>query len=187
MAPRRGAFLDRDGVLNARPPEHEYVRSKKAFHWLPGACEAVAQLSREGFVPIVVSNQRGIALGQVTPQTIQAIEQVIQRDLQRLGAAITDFYYCPHDLHEGCDCRKPKPGLLLRAASEHDLDVASSVMIGDSESDVDAGRAAGCFTIRVATGTSTTTTRADLVADSLHSAVARLLRREGSRAAMVPP
>jgi D-glycero-D-manno-heptose 1,7-bisphosphate phosphatase len=170
---RRAAFLDRDGVLNERPPEHEYVRSAEAFRWLPGACEAVRRLNGSSYVPIVVSNQRGIARGLVDRQAVDEIEQRIQRDLRQRGGSIADFYYCPHDIDEACACRKPAPGLLIAAAEAHHLDLARSVMIGDSESDVEAGRAAGCGTIRIAEPD--TSSEADLVVASLESAVERLL------------
>jgi D-glycero-D-manno-heptose 1,7-bisphosphate phosphatase len=124
-------------------------------------------------VPIVVSNQRGIARGLVDRQTVDEIERLIQRDLRGCGASIVDFYYCPHDVGEACSCRKPAPGLLLAAAEEHELDLTRSVMIGDSETDVEAGRAAGCFTIRIAEPT--TSSRADLIVHGLRSAVDWLL------------
>jgi D-glycero-D-manno-heptose 1,7-bisphosphate phosphatase len=165
--------LDRDGVLNERPPEHDYIRSVDAFRWLSGACDAVRRLNASPYVPIVVSNQRGIARGLVDRQTVGEIEQRIQRDLRCCGASIADFYYCPHDIDEACACRKPAPGLLVAAAERHQLDLTRSVMIGDSETDVEAGRAAGCMTIRI--GEPGSPSRADIVVQSLGSAVDRLL------------
>jgi D-glycero-D-manno-heptose 1,7-bisphosphate phosphatase len=168
-----GVFLDRDGVLNERPPEHEYLRSPDDFRWLPGAREAVARLCIAGYVVIVVSNQRGVARDLVSWDTLASIERVIQRGVSKHGGFITAFYYCPHNTDEACGCRKPAPGLLLRAAAEHGLDLAGSAMIGDSETDVQAGRAAGCMTIRItAPGASST---ADVVVDALASAADRLL------------
>jgi D-glycero-D-manno-heptose 1,7-bisphosphate phosphatase len=172
-APRRAVFLDRDGVLNERPREHEYVRSVEAFRWLPGSREAVCRLQESPYIPIVVSNQRGIARGLVDRQTVDAIERLIQDDLRGCGASIAGFYYCPHDVGEACTCRKPAPGLLVAAAEELEVDLTRSVMIGDSESDVEAGRAAGCLTIRIAEPT--TSSRADVVVHSLRSAVDWLL------------
>lgn len=139
-------FLDRDGVLNVRPPAHEYVTSADRFAWLPGAREAVVELKRCGWKVAVVSNQRGVALGRVTAEALAEIEQRIQSDLAP-DAAIDGFFHCPHDVDEDCDCRKPRPGLLVRAAGELRVDPAGSWMIGDEESDVAAGRAAGCSTI----------------------------------------
>lgn len=161
-------FLDRDGVLNARPPEHEYVTSVDQFAWLPGAREAVVQLKRAGWKVAVVSNQRGVARGFVSTETLAEIERRIQADLGREGA-IDGFYYCPHDLDAGCDCRKPQPGLITRAASELGVRLKGSWMIGDDETDVVAGRAAGCTTILL-TSESPGRDVADLVEPNLLSA-----------------
>jgi D-glycero-D-manno-heptose 1,7-bisphosphate phosphatase len=172
---RRAVFLDRDGVLNERAAPHEYVRSWSEFRWLPGAPEAVAELAAAGFVPIVVSNQRGVARGLVSWEALAEIEAGMQRALAERGVRVEAWYYCPHDTVDGCDCRKPAPGLLLRAAEEWDVDTAASVMIGDSETDVIAGRAAGCLTVRV--GPDSRASSADLVADDLAAASALLRAR----------
>lgn len=145
----RAAFLDRDGVLNVRPAPHEYVCGLADFEWLPGAPAAIARLDRAGYLPIVVSNQRGVARGLVTHEVLLEIERRIQADLAAHGTRIHDFLYCPHDPSDGCDCRKPRPGLLLGAAARYGIELNESVMIGDSASDVEAGRAAGCYTILV--------------------------------------
>jgi D-glycero-D-manno-heptose 1,7-bisphosphate phosphatase len=161
----RAAFLDRDGTLNVNPPEHDYVPSLAGFAWLPGAIEGAAALATAGFLLAVVSNQRGIARGLVSPQTLVEIEDEIQAALEPHGARIAAFRYCPHELDEGCDCRKPAPGMLLELATDLDVDLASSWMIGDSPTDVAAGRAAGCRTALL--GPASTSTDADLLADSL--------------------
>jgi D-glycero-D-manno-heptose 1,7-bisphosphate phosphatase len=165
VSPRRAAvFLDRDGVLNRRPPPHQYITSVEALQILPGVAGAVASLRRNGFVPMVVSNQRGVARGLVSREMLTDIE----RRLGEAGVEIEEFYYCTHDLDDACDCRKPRPGLLLRAAHDHSLDLQASVMIGDDESDMEAGRAAGCRTIRI--GPYGTSTRADRLASDLPAA-----------------
>lgn len=146
MTGRQAAvFLDRDGVLNRRPAEHEYVTSADALELLPGVAGAVSSLQRTGYLPIVVSNQRGVARGVVSEQTLRKIE----RRLLEAGVPIAAFYYCRHDALAGCDCRKPRPGLLLEAAADYELDLGSSVLIGDEETDVAAGRSAGCRTVRI--------------------------------------
>jgi D-glycero-D-manno-heptose 1,7-bisphosphate phosphatase len=165
----RAVFLDRDGVLNVRPPEHEYVTSVDQFAWLPGARDAVVELKRCGWKVAVVSNQRGVALGLVSPATLAEIEERIQRDLGP-DAAIDGFYYCPHDADEGCDCRKPRPGLIVRAASELGVRRKGSWMIGDDRSDAAAGRAAGCTTILLSSG-GAGEDDADLVEPDLRSAI----------------
>lgn len=177
---RAAVFLDRDGVINRRPPEHQYVRSTGEFTWLDGSAQAVSRLRAAGFFVVVVSNQRGIARGLVDWRTLGAIEHIIQEELARHGARVDAFYYCPHDREQACDCRKPAPGLLLRAAAEHHLDLGASVMIGDGETDVDAGRAAGCATVRV--GARTNSTAADVAVPTLADAVAPALTLARQRA-----
>jgi D-glycero-D-manno-heptose 1,7-bisphosphate phosphatase len=164
-------FLDRDGVLNLRPPEHEYVTSVDQFAWLPGAREAVVELKRCGWKVAVVSNQRGVALGLVSSGTLAEIERRIQRDLAP-DAAIDGFFYCRHGLDEGCDCRKPRPGLIVHAAAELGVEPERSWMIGDEESDVAAGRAAGCSTILLSPAAPGTA--ADLVEPDLAAAARSL-------------
>jgi D-glycero-D-manno-heptose 1,7-bisphosphate phosphatase len=177
---RAGVLLDRDGVLNVRPPKHRYVESVDAFEWVPGARAALRLLSRAGYPLAVVSNQRGVARGLVTWSTLRAVEARIQADLVPLGAQVAGFYYCPHERDEGCECRKPRPGLLLEAARELQLDLDLSTMIGDSEDDVKAGRAAGCYTILV--GSLGSTTAPDLVAADLASAARAILERSAAAA-----
>lgn len=173
MSGARAAFLDRDGVLNERPAPHTYVTSRGHLRLLPGIGAAVTRLGAAGWVPIVVSNQRGIARGLVARETLAAIEDEIQAELAHHGTAIAGFFYCPHDHAERCDCRKPAPGLLLRAAEAHGIDLARSAMIGDSESDVLAGQAAGCTTVLITE--TPDVTAADRVAPDLAAAVDLLL------------
>lgn len=174
----RGAvFLDRDGTLNVRPAEHAYLTSSADFAWLPGAQAGTVRLAKAGYVLAVVSNQRGIARGLVDPDVLSEVERLMQRDLARQGCAITAFRYCPHDEDAGCDCRKPRPGMLVALARDLDLDLGRSWMIGDSASDVLAGEAAGCRTALV--GTSPQECEPDLVAPSL-DAVSSLILGEHS-------
>jgi D-glycero-D-manno-heptose 1,7-bisphosphate phosphatase len=162
---RRAAFLDRDGTLNARPRAHHYVERSEDFDWLPGAAKGACLLAQAGFALVIVSNQRGVARGLVSRETLEEIEELIQAGLGEHGCAIESFHYCPHDHDARCDCRKPKPGMLLDAARELELNLERSWMIGDSETDVQAGHAAGCRTALLATGDTSTT--ADLVAPTL--------------------
>ena len=161
-------FLDRDGTLNVRPHEHQYLTSARDFVWLPKAPKGVAQLARQGFVLTVVSNQRGVARGLVTSSALRAIEQRIQRDLAAHECTIDAFRYCFHDDEDACRCRKPKPGMIVDLALELDLDLGRSWVIGDSESDVRAGVAAGCRTAFV--GDPGLSVDADVLACSLPEA-----------------
>jgi D-glycero-D-manno-heptose 1,7-bisphosphate phosphatase len=165
---RRAAFLDRDGTLNERPSPHHYVLNAEGFRWIPGAAQAVARLFDIGYEPIVVSNQRGIARGLVSRQALSEIEAHIRDEVARHGGRLAAFYYCPHEAQAKCFCRKPAPGLILRAAADQRVDTGASVMIGDSESDVEAGQAAGCATVRIAPAGSPSA--ADLVVPDLASA-----------------
>lgn len=180
----RAIFLDRDGVLNVRPPEHDYVRSVAGFHWLPGAAAGAAQLAAAGYVLTVVSNQRGLARGLVTPQVLAEIETLIQSELEQRGTRIAAFRYCPHDLDAGCWCRKPKPGMILGLARELGLDMLRSWTIGDSVSDVTAGRMAGTRTVLVSADRAAipreTAGIADLVAPSLLAASELILSRSAA-------
>jgi D-glycero-D-manno-heptose 1,7-bisphosphate phosphatase len=174
-------FLDRDGTLNVRPREHEYVTSEAEFVWLPGAAEGVARLARAGFVLTVVSNQRGVARGLVHPSVLHQIETLIQDELGRYGCSIAAFRYCVHDIEHGCDCRKPKPGMILRLARQLGLDLACSWVIGDARTDVRAGVAAGCRTALL--GHSRDGSDADVVAPSLAEVSQLIARRMQSTCA----
>jgi D-glycero-D-manno-heptose 1,7-bisphosphate phosphatase len=165
---KRAVFLDRDGTLNVRPAEHSYIRDVRDFVWLPGAADAVARLAQAGYSIAVVSNQRGVARGIVTQRTIHQIERRIVRDLGARGGRIDAFRYCFHDLSDACECRKPKPRMLVDLASELEVDLEQSWMIGDSDDDVLAGQAAGCRTVLVGSRPSTSTP--DRVASNLDAA-----------------
>jgi D-glycero-D-manno-heptose 1,7-bisphosphate phosphatase len=146
----RAIFLDRDGVINRKAEEGRYVARWADVQFLPGALEAIAALVRHGFTIIVVTNQRGIATGQIEPQSLQDLHERLKDAVSQIGGRIADIYCCPHDISDCCDCRKPRPGMLLRAAREHNLDISNCWMIGDAASDVAAGKLAGCKTVRIA-------------------------------------
>ncbi len=150
IGPGGAAFLDRDGTINLKAPEGDYVTSPDRVVLLPGAARAVRALNDAGVPTVVVTNQRGIALGRMSERDLDAVhERLAALHDEEAGARLDKILHCPHD--EGvCDCRKPGTGLLLRAAAElPGLSLGNSVMIGDSQSDVDAGHAAGMRTIRL--------------------------------------
>jgi histidinol-phosphate phosphatase family protein len=142
LARRPAVILDRDGVLNVRPPRARYVRSPEEFHWIPGSLEALRLLREAEWRVIVVSNQAGIGRGEMSSEDLDRVHARMVTDALRANGRIDAIYHCPHDWDEGCDCRKPKPGMLLRAQREHHLDLTRTFFIGDDERDAEAGRAA---------------------------------------------
>jgi D-glycero-D-manno-heptose 1,7-bisphosphate phosphatase len=143
------AFLDRDGVINRKPPEGSYVTSWEAFEFLPGAVDAIRLLNDSGVRAIVVSIQRGVAKGHMSLGDVEVIHAHVREELERRGAWLEAFLVCPHE--DGtCDCRKPGIGLLRQAAARYpDIQPATSVLIGDSSSDIEAGNRFGCRTFLV--------------------------------------
>ena len=143
----RTVFLDRDGVLNRKLPEGEYVSAWEHFNLLPGAAEAIAKLKWAGLRILIVSNQRGVALGLYRAEDVDRIHAQLQEELAAHGAQIDGFYFCPHD-KGACNCRKPLPGLFQQAQSQFpDIQAETSLMIGDSLSDIKFGRNLGMNTI----------------------------------------
>jgi D-glycero-D-manno-heptose 1,7-bisphosphate phosphatase len=174
----KAVFLDRDGVINRKPPEGEYVTRWEEMQFLPGVEEAIALLTKAGYFVFVASNQRCVAKGLLSQNDLDLMHQRMCQELAAKGATITKVYYCPHEKHSACECRKPAPGMLVAAASRYKLDLAASWMIGDSEADVKAGKNAGCRTIRIAGERTSENERADVLAGSLYDAVEQLLARE---------
>lgn len=152
---QRAVFLDRDGTLNKYVG---FLRNIEELELLEGVAEAVKKINRSGYLAIVVTNQPVIARGEITTNELEMIHQKLETLLGEEGAYLDAFYYCPHhpekgfegeiaDLKKKCECRKPKPGMLLQAAKDYNIDLIKSWMIGDSNSDVLAGKNAGCRTI----------------------------------------
>lgn len=139
----RFVFLDRDGVINRKPPEGHYVARWSDFRILPGAESAIAALNRAGLTVFTVSNQRGIALGLYTAGDVHALHAQLQQHLAAHAARIDAFYFCPHD-RDQCECRKPRTGLFEQAFRDFpEAAPANSLLIGDSLSDVQAARNLG--------------------------------------------
>jgi D-glycero-D-manno-heptose 1,7-bisphosphate phosphatase len=175
-------FLDRDGVLNEKAPEGEYVWRPEDFNVLDGVPEALARLNRAGLRTIVVTNQRGVALGRYTIDDVMALHAGFQRLLAAHGVHVDAFYVCPHD-HEACDCRKPLPGLFEQARADFpDISAAKSLMIGDSLVDMEFGRRLGMRTILIEGTVESRSPQADKAAkladlrcSSLHEAIEAIL------------
>jgi D-glycero-D-manno-heptose 1,7-bisphosphate phosphatase len=139
---RRAAFLDRDGVLNYKHPDLYYVLTPDQFQLLPGAVAGLKLLAARGYRLIVVTNQRAVARGQLSAEGLAGLHARMERELAAAGVVLDAIYVCPHDTDE-CDCRKPAPGLLLRALRDFpDVVPRESVLFGDSASDLEAARRA---------------------------------------------
>jgi D-glycero-D-manno-heptose 1,7-bisphosphate phosphatase len=183
-----GIFLDRDGVILCKKPDGEYITNVDEMEFLPGAAQAIAKLSRSGFKIIIATNQRGVATGKIKLADLEDIHVRLKQVVASLGGEVCDVFYCPHDLSEGCTCRKPKAGMLLQAAKEHQLLLNECWMIGDAATDIAAGKAAGCKTalITQSSNFSNLVDQPDIWADSLASIAERILhlaskKTEGER------
>jgi D-glycero-D-manno-heptose 1,7-bisphosphate phosphatase len=144
-------FLDRDGVLIEN--RSNYVRSWEDVAILPGALESLARLKTTGYKVIIVTNQSAVGRGIITMDEAREINDRFLQVIRRSGGRIDASYMCPHAPPQGCDCRKPRPGLIMKAAAEHSLDLTRSLLVGDALSDIQAGQNAGIPTnILVKTG-----------------------------------
>jgi D-glycero-D-manno-heptose 1,7-bisphosphate phosphatase len=152
---KRAVFIDRDGTINV---EKEYLYLPGDFEFIPGAAKAIQLLNGAGFLVVVVTNQSGVARGYYTEEDVHLLHRYAAAQLEHSGSRVDAWFYCPH--HPSgrgsyalpCRCRKPQPGMLLEAARRFEIDLDSSIMIGDKLVDVEAGRAAGCRAILVRTG-----------------------------------
>ena len=143
-------FLDRDGVINENRSDH--VKCWEEFDWLPGVLSSIRRLSQTGMPIFVVTNQAIINRGIATEETLGDIHGRMLGMIEQAGGRIDKVFYCPHDNHENCDCRKPKPGMLKQAAQEFGVDLTRSFLVGDSWTDIEAGLAVGASSILVMTG-----------------------------------
>ncbi|GAB6096763.1 D-glycero-beta-D-manno-heptose 1,7-bisphosphate 7-phosphatase [Desulfatiferula olefinivorans] len=134
-------FIDRDGVINRDSPE--YIKSVDEFIFLPGSLEALCELSRKGYTVIVITNQSVIGRKLVTPEGLRLIFKAMTDAVEQNGGLIRDIFFCPHVPEDRCDCRKPLPGLILKARDRYDIDLKNAVMIGDSAKDMRCAGAAG--------------------------------------------
>jgi D-glycero-D-manno-heptose 1,7-bisphosphate phosphatase len=152
----RAVFLDRDGTINV---EKGYVHKIEDFELIPGVPEALRLLRENGFILVVVTNQSGVARGYYPMEAVHRLHRHMDEELARLGATVDAYYVCPHHPDGGvddytmvCECRKPMAGMLMDAARDYSINLASSYMIGDKPSDIEAGLKAGCRSLYVTTG-----------------------------------
>jgi histidinol-phosphate phosphatase family protein len=144
-------FLDRDGVINH--DSDAYIKHPDEFHFIAKSPEAIALLSANGFQVILITNQSAVGRGMISRRTLDAILKKMTYGVEQAGGRIKDIFFCPHAPDQGCDCRKPKPGMILQAVARHGIDLNKSLMVGDSAKDIECGKHAGCAkTILVKTG-----------------------------------
>ncbi|GHV89655.1 histidinol phosphate phosphatase [Spirochaetia bacterium] len=160
--PQRAVFLDRDGTINKI---NGFINKPEQFELIEGAAEAIRGINESGFLAIVITNQPVIARGEASLEDLALIHDKMETDLGKQGAFLDDIFFCPHHPDRGfpgerpeykidCDCRKPKPGMLLEAAKKYNIDLSKSYMVGDDGRDVEAGLAAGCKTVLLTSDTS---------------------------------
>jgi D-glycero-D-manno-heptose 1,7-bisphosphate phosphatase len=153
--PRKAAFIDRDGVINV---ERGFLHRVEEFVFLPGAVDALLRLQADGYLLVVITNQSGIARGLYSVADFLRLTAYMQQRLLAAGVELSAVEYCPHladaqlpEFRLDCDCRKPRPGMLQRAAAALDIDMARSILVGDRATDIQAGRSAGvghCWLVR---------------------------------------
>ncbi|MBI2216389.1 MAG: HAD family hydrolase [Candidatus Rokubacteria bacterium] len=194
MVSRPAVFVDRDGTLTE---EVGYVNHPKRLRLLPRSVEAIRCLNQAGVAAVVVTNQAGIARGYFSEDVLHAVNTALASALEAGGARLDGVYVCPHHPSEGappwrsdCDCRKPRPGLLLRAAADLGLDLTASTIVGDKASDLEVAPRVGARSVLVLTGyglgeweyrRDTFSVMPDHVADDLLGAVEWVLRQRGAR------
>ncbi len=167
----KAVFLDRDATVIE---DLAYNSDPNAMYLLPNAAEGLRRLQAGGFELAIVSNQSGVGRGYFTEDVVLAQHRTLQQVLAAEGVRIDVFRHCPHAPEAGCDCRKPRPGMILDAAAQMQADLAQSWMVGDKLSDVDAGRAAGCRTVLI---TGEPSNAADGCAADLVEAAALILKQ----------
>jgi D-glycero-D-manno-heptose 1,7-bisphosphate phosphatase len=142
---QKTVILDRDGVLNRKPAQGQYVRIWDEFRWLPGALDALCLLRENGYRVVVVSNQAGVGRGVMTKSDLDAIHHSMRQEARLAGGEIAAIYYCPHDWDDNCECRKPNPGMLFQAQRDLHLDLSRTFFVGDDPRDREAAARAGCL------------------------------------------
>lgn len=143
----KAVFLDRDGVINK--DSRRYIKSLDELRLINGIFKYIQKLNDDNFKVIVISNQSAINRGLTTKKEVDKIHNYLQKECRKNNCKIDAIYYCPHRPDENCSCRKPKIGLILKAAKNHSIDLKSSWFIGDKDSDIKAGKRSGCRTFKV--------------------------------------
>ncbi len=172
-------ILDRDGVINVESPD--YIKSPDEWIPIPGSIEAIAQLSKAGHTVVIATNQSGLGRGLYDHATLEKIHQKMIDAVEVCGGKISKIYFCPHHPDDHCDCRKPKPGMLLQIMKDFSVTADQMIFIGDSDRDYGAARAVGCRFVLIKTGNGKKTaenllqSESVLVFEDLAQAARRLL------------
>ena len=144
---KKAIFLDRDGVINKK--RDDYVKSIEELEIFPNIAKYLKILKDNGFLLIIVTNQSAVNRGVLSIERLEKINRFLIKQLEKEGCKIDDVFYCPHRPDEGCDCRKPKSGLLQQASTKYKIDLKQSWIIGDCDSDIEAGKNVGCRGIKI--------------------------------------
>lgn len=187
----KAVFIDRDGVINKDPggwTKYNYVTRWSEFNFLPGVFEAFKKLNRSGMKAVIISNQAGVSKGYFSKKDLDAVTARMTDEIVKNGGRIEKVYYCTHKDEDNCHCRKPKAGLLEMAGKELGIELNGSYFIGDTKTDVMAGRLAGCRTVAVLSGKATEeemkkwSAKPDYIFKDLLEAVGWLIQKEARRA-----
>lgn len=173
----KAAFLDRDGVINV---EKQYLHQIKDFEFIAGTFEALKYLNEQGYLIIIITNQSGIGRGYYTEKDFKLLTEWMIEEFRKNKIIVTDVYHCPHGPKDDCNCRKPKPGMILEAASKHNISLTDSLLVGDKESDIETAINAGVprrYLARSGHSIEEGDTKATAVIDSLVNII-EILKRE---------
>ncbi|MBU1147445.1 MAG: D-glycero-beta-D-manno-heptose 1,7-bisphosphate 7-phosphatase [Candidatus Omnitrophica bacterium] len=180
----KAIFLDRDGVINRDPGGGDYIKSWKEFEFWPGSIEAIKKLNEKGYEIFVISNQAGVGRGIYSQASLDDITKNMLSEIKKQGGKIRSVSYCTHKPDAGCECRKPKIGMIKKATEGLDIDFKNTYFIGDSHFDVGAGNGMGCKTILLLTGkedpddVKNWALKPDLIKKDLREAVEWILKQE---------
>ena len=139
---KKVVFLDRDGTINR--DSRYYIKGREEFEFLPGSLDAIKNLTRNGFVIFVITNQSAVPRNLITANELEFVHNMMIETVAQNGGEIKDVFYCPHLPTDKCDCRKPEPGLIFQARDKYGIDLKTAVMVGDSPKDIECARRAGC-------------------------------------------
>jgi histidinol-phosphate phosphatase family protein len=167
LSTQKTVLLDRDGVLNKKMPQGEYVKSWSDWKWEVGAKEALCGLKLNGYRVIIITNQAGVGRGIMTENSLSSIHKEMRMELEQSGGSVDAIYYCPHHWDDYCNCRKPEPGLIFQAQKDFSINLSNTFFIGDDETDASTAKNAECLFSLVRKGRSLNSIVSDLIGNQL--------------------